>query len=138
MLKTRPGWVSIGDADARHTYPAFIGLDERGNTIDWNGWIAFPFFDRATVERVVNDVNAEEGNTTRFRWHGETIIEIRLDVIQDEPLDGGLDFIEPEQVFVPATDRHGGWDIRRLWCIGQQSWVWSEAKEGYQPMLPEA
>lgn len=116
-----PCVVALGDGSQPMTDTARLGW--AGDPIPrWNGWIAYPLFDRATVERIMADMG-EWPDSDRFAWANGPAGVVRDGSWSEDPaliLTHGPDYetserIEPEDI--DGTPR---------WCVGGCSWVWSE------------
>lgn len=111
---TYPAVVELGDGSQPLTDS---GLGWRGDPVPrWNGWIAEPLFDRATVERIAAecaDINARYGAESDYlEWDGDTVI-LRNPQYEREGW-------TPERIaprVIDGTPR---------WSIGAYSWTWAE------------
>lgn len=117
--------------DGETAYPAVVALDPggrqsmtdpslgwRGDDIPrWNGWIAAPLFDRATVDQLMADWArdaADNPDNDMLAWSADTVILTR-GAYAAEP-DYAPERIEPESV-----------DGVPRWCVGGCCYVWSVA-----------
>lgn len=138
MLKARPSYVSI-DAGGAFDRPCWIGLEDDGRTILWNGWIAFPFFDRKTAQLIIDEVerdnaNLAEGERTHFEWQGHRLVSWK----DPEPGDDNTYREDLGPIAVQRYSHDGPADIRYLYCIGGMSWVWMEPDFRCEPGCPAA
>lgn len=132
MLTGRPSYVSIGDGFDR---PCLIGCElvpakfgaPYPRTILWNGWIAFPFFDRRTAQLIVDEINGDPANTDRFRWEGDILILEHIE--EDDPA------YREEQIELTAILTREG-QVTYGYVIGGMSWVWEEGDFRCEPGCP--
>jgi hypothetical protein len=131
-----PGYVTI---DGEDVYPCLMGMDTRTGDIQrWNGFVAFPLFDKATAERVVADVIRDNApgyvEADRFLWEGDTLVQFSWDC---EPQHGDEAYHYVRRLIEPTTL----WSPDPRYCIGGYEWTWALAnadeieKAGFDPGL---
>lgn len=131
------GWRALDvTLDGERSYPAVVRLDNgsqpmtdthalgwAGNPIPrWNGWVAFPLFDREAVEAMRADFDAwrtaeierwGSPESDVLRWDGDTVL---IDSAQYAAEPG----YTPERI-----DGEIGPDGVMRWCVGGCSWTWA-------------
>ena len=110
--------VGIGDDgpfDAVVTLAGIPPMYARGIP-RWNGWIAEPRFDRATVDRIAAMLERDraDGSPSRIEWDGATAI------LHDDGAEQDWPDQSPERI---APDPDG------RYAIGAYSWCWYEWDE---------
>ena len=99
----------VSDGAQPYTDPS---LGWRGDPfLRWNGWIALPWFDRATVERMAKDFEAWE-DADQLRFDGDTLV-VHSPVYADED-----ERMEPTVI-----------DGVPRWCVGGMSMTWGDVGE---------
>lgn len=120
-----PCVVALSDGSQPMTDPQLGWI---GNRIPrWNGFVAFPLFDRPTVERIAANLaksHATNPDDSYLTWDGDTVVLHDGVAEQDAVTDPeGWGDYEPERIEPQVVEGVQRWDI------GGCSWVWSEWTE---------
>jgi hypothetical protein len=75
----------------------------------WNGWVV-PFFDRTSVQKIIDYVNAQNDPWNAMKWDGEEVVEYTPAMPSDER--------RWTSVQIDSAD---------YWSVGGGSWTWEEA-----------
>ena len=118
--------------DGVTSYPCLAITDRNGDLILWNGFVAMPWFDRPTLERIVHDFAARNDpgdlDVDRFVWDGDTLLRFWFegDISRAvfHPDDDSQAFvrtvIRPSPLIQPGELRY---------AFGHREFAWSQVDE---------